>query len=210
MPVAFYGYEQSVTTTEESRSAGTVVGRTTTTSVYRMPDRLLLREQKDTYVSAPLGGGFSGSGLKLSKSDTKTCDWESSVYGPNGPVNQPKQRSEITRSFAWVSDAGASPRWTEVGKTETTYGYDGITRQVALQTTTKWTRQSAPSGGFAMLPSTMQTKAIRDNGTNWVATTTDSFNWDSRSGTWTADQVGSGDVGIGGGKRAGGIRSGGG
>src|SRR5262245_33512160 len=110
----FFGFQQSFTSTDETRSAGTVVGRVITVRPYRMPDRILLREAKDTYVAAPLGGGFAGVGLRLSKSDVKTCDWDQSIYGPNGPLTQPKQRSETTRSFAWITDAGAtSSAWLE-------------------------------------------------------------------------------------------------
>lgn len=217
MTVVFYGWQQTQSASEDTRSGGSVVGRVVTTTVTRQPDNLILSEQKDTYTAAPLGGGFSGKGLQLSKSDTKTCLWQDSVYGPSGPVNQPKQNSESVRSFAWANDPASiavppTQIWTEVSKVETGFAYDGITGQVAAQTTVKFVRASVPSSPstFQLVPQSMTVKRTAQQGTNWVAVTTDNLTWNSQSGTWVTDAGNSGDVGIGGGKKPGAVQSGGG
>src|SRR5215831_15247021 len=108
MPV--FGYTVTINTNDE-----TPAGKTTTVETYRMPDKILLRQQKDTYTrsasSSISDGGFGfspGGALLLSKSDVKTLVWESSVYGPNGPLNQPKELSEETKSYGWLTTQGTN------------------------------------------------------------------------------------------------------
>src|SRR5262245_4972015 len=130
----FFGFEKTISDNKDTKDGSTVTSRVALTQTYRMPDKLLLRETKDSYTLQPLGNGFSGSGLKLTSSDIRACEWDGSVYGPNGPLNQPKQRSEVTRSYGYkslttiVDEKGASvpgpPVWTQIAESRTGFSYD--------------------------------------------------------------------------------------
>lgn len=176
MPV--FGYTTTINTTDE-----TAAGKTTTTQTYRMPDKILLREQKDTYVRGVVGNDTTSGTLKLSKSDVKVCDWEGSIYGPNGPLNQPKERSEETNSFGWLpkfSGGNSTLAWDKNARVRTEFTYNS-NKQLSLQTTTKSVAETA---GGVMTPKDMTIKKYGDQGTGWIQVASDTYTWDDSAKQW--------------------------
>lgn len=183
----------------------TPAGKTTTVETYRMPDKILLFQKKDTYARGVVGGDTSGA-LSLSKSDTKTCEWQPSIYGPNGPLNQPKQKNEETTSYGWIpkfaGETGGTLVWRIVAKVRTDFSYDG-NMQLTLQTTTK---SAVPKAGGDLVPTEMTIKRYGDQGTGWIQVSSDSYVWNVKKAEW-AWQANDAAMGS---DRPGAIRSGGG
>lgn len=89
------GGEEDVTSDEVANdpASGVTVGRTVKTETYRTPDRLLLRSSTREY------GLDRTSGTLQPVSEELTINtWEASVYGPRGPVNQPKTTRQFTQT----------------------------------------------------------------------------------------------------------------
>lgn len=63
--------------------------------LYRMPDRILLESTKDLYAVSAEGGPMAWLTETIMK-----ADYDASIYGPTGPVNQPLQRGSLTETYA--------------------------------------------------------------------------------------------------------------
>jgi len=193
--------------------AGREVGRVTAVSTYRMPDKLLVSAITETYASALVGFFFGTSGLVNRSVITTT--WEPSIYGPDGPVNQPLKLREQTDSVQGHPDKVTQQR------SLTIQAYDTL-RLLTMTTQTQWKAELDASPGAELIitgevnlplaPSQLVVTRYQDQGPDFYAVYVDTFAWERGAATnqfhwvWQAAQSG---VSIASGTRPGGIRSGG-
>lgn len=208
------GDAQTIRTTDVVQDdAGREVGRVVAVSTYRMPDKLLVSAITETYASALTGFFFGTSGLITRSVITTT--WEPSIYGPDGPVNQPLKLREQTDSVQGHPDKVTQQR------SLTIQAYDSL-RLLTMTTQTQWKAELDASPGAELIivgqvdlplaPSQLVVTRYQDQGPEFYAIYVDTFAWERGAATnqfhwvWQAAQSG---VSIASGTRPGGIRSGG-
>lgn len=173
--------------------SGGLISTVHTTSTYRIPQRLLIREKKLTYTAQPLSytGGLAGP-LLLGDIEIKDNEWEPTVLGPSGPANQPKPLREMMTRTRELPLSGLP--WTVAGS-EMIYTYDdptvdprGLLKMTVLsedEASGSAIESIDPSGGGQVItgplpplvPSKRTTKAYRDLKKDMYLVTTDVDQW---------------------------------
>jgi hypothetical protein len=114
---------------ETKDASGAVIGRVSKTTVYRMPDRIVLRVWEKI-------SDLQNGALKPVKESYQENEWEASRYNASGPINQPKQLGQMTITSG-IHPNDKQKRFRELSKEEISYAYDDQGFQDAAKTR-KW------------------------------------------------------------------------
>lgn len=196
-------------------AAGRVLAAVHMVSTYRMPDQLLISEERQSFSAKPDLTG--GSVLEATESQQKTLEYEPSVVSPTGlALNQPRQLSETTATSRFLPFAGLN---LEIARSEMQYTYDDpsvdprgllsmtVLSEYALEGTLIIQLNESGLGGPGELPplnlTRRTTKQYRDHTPDFYIVSTRVDTW---SGTlWLNTSI---DESVAAGTRPGGINSG--
>jgi len=109
---------------------GQVTASTQVTTVYRMPDKLVLSITERTFTRTS-SGAMDKTAEKITANE-----WEASIYNETGPANRPRQLRE-TLNVRGIHQSDKSKTFRDLSQQITEFAYDGAGFQ-SMTFTRKW------------------------------------------------------------------------